>query len=80
MFTENALHNITMVMTYEDERLTNPYTDENASLIWDDDTEQYIIVFWCETWSGYDVTEIKYTGSDNEVHLLDRLYAQGYTD
>ena len=62
----------------EEERLTKPYIDENASLIWEDETEQYIIVYWFESWTGVEIVEVKETGSDDKESLLDKLYHAGY--
>lgn len=62
----------------EEERLTKPYIDENASLIWEDETEQYIIVYWFESWTGIEIVEVKETGSDDKERLLDKLYQDGY--
>lgn len=72
-----------MTMDYikanEEERLTNSF-DENASIIWIDETEEYIIVFWTETWTGCYVEKIQYTGTDDVDYLTEKLYKKGYIE
>ena len=80
MITENSLYNIETVFRCESERVYNNYADDYASLIWYDDSEEYIIVFWCETWNGCEVEEIKFTGCDDLDRLLDKLYVTGYME
>ncbi len=57
--------------------MTNPYTDDNASLIWCEDENEFLIVRWVETWDGIE-TEIEATGTDNQDKLEEDLYKQGY--
>lgn len=57
--------------------MTNPYTDDNASLIWCEDENEFLLVRWVETWDGIEA-EIESTGTDNQDKLEESLYRQGY--
>lgn len=77
--TENMIKNIPYMMNYEENRLTD-CNDNNASLVWNEETNEYIIVFWTETWAGYHVEKIQYTGTDDIDYLTEKLYRKGYIE
>lgn len=68
---------IDYIKANEEERLTNSF-DENASIVWIDETEEYAIVYWFDTWEGMEVSKIKYTGIDDLEAIEDCLYNNGY--
>lgn len=78
---EKEMRNNEITMEYitanEEERLTH-FDDTNASIIWNDEDEEYIVVYWMETWEGVEVLKVKYTGVDDMEIITNRLYNQGY--
>ena len=76
---ESKLYDINYVLNHEENRMTN-FSDENASMIWNDETEEYIIIFWFESWEGNTIVKVKYTGCDDYDTITERLYNQGYME
>ena len=76
---EKMQKEITMdyIKANEEERLTNSL-DENASIIWIDETEEYAVIYWFDTWEGIDISETEYTGIEDIETIEDRLYNNGY--
>ena len=61
----------------EEERLTNSY-DENVSIVWIDESEEYAVIYWLETWEGIEVLDVEYSGVDDAEIIINRLYNKGY--
>lgn len=75
---EAMLKNIPYMMSFEVNRLEN-CTGECASLVWDESTDQFIIVYWEECWDDtYTINKIDYTESDSEDEIMEKLWRLGY--